>query len=44
MAKNATPDERTLAVNRTRELANRIKEFSLRRKADVLEQYLPKKR
>ena len=44
MAKNASHEERYLALSRTGELALRIKEFSLRRKADVLEQYLPKKK
>ena len=44
MAKNASHEERQLALSRTGELALRIKEFSLRRKADVLEQYLPKKK
>ena len=44
MAKWAPPELRSLAMVRTAELATLIKGFSLRRKADVLEGYLPKKR
>lgn len=44
MAKKATTFERQIAMERTLELANKIKEFSLRRKADTLEKYLPIKR
>jgi DNA repair and recombination RAD54-like protein len=44
MAKNATQIERKIAIERTIELANKIKQFSLRRKADTLEKYLPIKR
>jgi SNF2 family DNA or RNA helicase len=44
MAKWASKEQRGLALSRTAELANLIREFSLRRKADVLESYLPKKR
>lgn len=44
MAQCASKELRNLALNRTAELAQLIKEFSLRRKADVLENYLPKKR
>ncbi len=36
MAKTASRELRTLALSRTAELADLIKEFSLRRKADVL--------
>ena len=44
MAKLATTEERAVALKRTVELASRIKQFSLRRRADVLEKYLPTKR
>lgn len=44
MKKNSTVEERHLAFERSKELTERIKEFSLRRKADVLEKILPDKK
>ena len=41
MAKNSTKEQKEVALARTKELAARIKGFSLRRNADVLERYLP---
>lgn len=44
MKKNSTSEQRQLAYERSKELTERVKEFSLRRKADVLEKILPDKK
>jgi SNF2 family DNA or RNA helicase len=44
MGKSVTQEQQMLAQQRTDELSLQLMEFSLRRTADVLEQYLPKKR
>ena len=43
MAKGASAEARKLAAERTSQLSNEIKQFSLRRSADVLKKYLPTK-
>lgn len=43
LGKKATAEQKKLAKERTAELAKQLKEFSLRRTADILKKFLPPK-